>query len=158
MSDEIRSRTAALTGLRRELAARGFGRKAPGRVVIELAVHVALAVGGLIVFFASDSVLLRIAGLLVSTVGSMGVGTNTHTSSHYATSDHRWVNEAAMGDLTMTYDHVIESTSTGCRLTESVVVTGPQADDVAVMLREPLAALFVQTTARVAWLAEVTTS
>ena len=94
MSDEIRSRGAALTALRRELTARGFGRKATGRVVIELAVHVVLAVGGLVVFFASDNLAVRIIGLLVSTVGSMGVGTNTHTSSHYATSERRWVNEA----------------------------------------------------------------
>ena len=70
----------------------------------------------------------------------------------------RWVNEATMGDLTMTYDHVIEDTPTGCRLTESLVVTGPQAEEVAAMLREPLAALFVQTTARVARLAEASTS
>ena len=94
MSDEIRSRGAALTALRRELTARGFGRKATGRVVIELAVHVVLAVGGLVVFFASDNLAVRIIGLLVSTAGSTGVGTNTHTSSHYATSERRWVNEA----------------------------------------------------------------
>ena len=93
MSDEIPSRTPALTALRRELTARGFGRKAPGRVITELAVHVVLAVGGLVVFFVSDNLVLRIAGLLVSTAGSTGVGTNTHTSSHYATSDRRWVNE-----------------------------------------------------------------
>jgi len=93
VSDEIPSRTPALTALRRELTARGFGRKAPGRVITELAVHVVLAVGGLVVFFVSDNLVLRIAGLLVSTAGSTGVGTNTHTSSHYATSDRRWVNE-----------------------------------------------------------------
>jgi linoleoyl-CoA desaturase len=94
VSDEIRSRGAALTALRRELTARGFGRKATGRVLIELAVHVVLGVGGLIVFFASNNLAVRIIGLLVSTAGSMGVGTNTHTSSHYATSERRWVNEA----------------------------------------------------------------
>lgn len=32
-------------------------------------------------------------GLLISTFGTLGVTTNTHTHSHYATSDHRWVNE-----------------------------------------------------------------
>ena len=56
--------------------------------------HVVLAVGGLVVFFASENLAVRIIGLLVSTAGSMGVGTNTHTSSHYATSERRWVNEA----------------------------------------------------------------
>ncbi len=37
---------------------------------------------------------VRVLGILISTFGCMGVGTNTHTSTHYGTSDKRWVNEA----------------------------------------------------------------
>ena len=94
MSDEGRSRTVALTALRRELTNKGFGRKPTAHVVTQLAVHVGLAVAGLILFFASDHLALKVAGMLISTAGSTGVGTNTHTSSHYATSERRWVNEA----------------------------------------------------------------
>lgn len=83
-----------LAALRRELSAHGFDRKPTARVLLELAVHVSVACGGLIVFLLAESLLARIAGLLVSTAGSTGVGTNTHTSSHYATSERRWVNEA----------------------------------------------------------------
>ena len=31
--------------------------------------------------------------MIVSTAASLGVATNTHTSSHYATSEKRWLNE-----------------------------------------------------------------
>jgi linoleoyl-CoA desaturase len=94
VSDDSRSRAAAVSALRRDLATRGFSSKPTGRILLELASHVLLAVGGLVVFFVSDHLLVRIAGLLISTLGSTGVGTNTHTSSHYATSETRWVNEA----------------------------------------------------------------
>ena len=83
-----------MTALRRELTNKGFGRKPTAHVVTQLAVHVGLAVAGLILFFASDHLALKVAGMLISTAGSTGVGTNTHTSSHYATSERRWVNEA----------------------------------------------------------------
>ena len=94
MSDEGRSRTVALTALRRELTNKGFGRKPTAHVVISWPSTSVLAVGGLMLFFASDNLALKVAGMLISTAGSTGVGTNTHTSSHYATSERRWVNEA----------------------------------------------------------------
>jgi fatty acid desaturase len=36
---------------------------------------------------------VRVLGILISAFGCMGVGTNTHTSTHYGTSDKRWVNQ-----------------------------------------------------------------
>jgi hypothetical protein len=35
-----------------------------------------------------------VVGIFRVTVGCLGVGTNTHTSTHHGTSDNRWVNEA----------------------------------------------------------------
>jgi fatty acid desaturase len=84
---------ASLTALRREFAARGWYRKPTGRIVFELLVHLMLAVGGILVFLGSDNLLIRACGMVISTAGSIGVGTNTHTSSHYATSNKRWLNE-----------------------------------------------------------------
>ena len=84
----------ALAELRRQFAAHGFDQKATGRIIGQLLWHVTLAVGGIVLYFSTDSVLLRIVGLLLSTAGATGVGTNTHTSSHFATSNRRWVNEA----------------------------------------------------------------
>ena len=83
-----------ITELRREFARRGWDRKATNRLVLQLLAHVAIAVAGIVVFMMSRNPAVRLAGILVSTLGSMGVGTNTHTSSHFATSDRRWVNEA----------------------------------------------------------------
>jgi len=82
-----------LKELRSELKACGYFKKKPGRIVVELILHVTLALGGIAVFVTADSMLVRIVALLVSSLGSMGVGTNTHTSSHYGTSRRRWVNE-----------------------------------------------------------------
>jgi len=83
-----------ITELRREFARRGWDRKATNRVLLELLTHVAVAVVGIVVFMLCRNPTVRLAGILLSTLGSMGVGTNTHTSSHYATSERRWVNEA----------------------------------------------------------------
>jgi len=84
----------AVAELRREFGRRGWYRKATGRIVFELLIHVAIAVAGILMFLACRNPVLRVFGLLISTFGSMGVGTNTHTSTHYGTSDKRWVNEA----------------------------------------------------------------
>jgi len=83
-----------LSALRNELKQRGWYQKKPGRILLELAYHLTLSLGGIYLFVASDSLLIRICGILISTVGSMSVGTNTHTSSHHGTSTKKWVNDA----------------------------------------------------------------
>jgi linoleoyl-CoA desaturase len=84
----------AFKELRAEFARRGWYRKATGRILLELLIHGTLAVTGIVISLSCHNLPLRLLGILVSTFGSMGVGTNTHTSTHYATSDRRWVNEA----------------------------------------------------------------
>src|SRR5271169_6442303 len=88
------STVEAVKELRAEFARRGWYEKATGRIVLELLIHGVLAIAGVIVFFACQNLALKVFGILLSTYGTMGVGTNTHTSTHYATSDRRWVNEA----------------------------------------------------------------
>jgi fatty acid desaturase len=83
-----------LHSLRNELKRRGWYQKKPGRILLELAYHLTLSLGGIAVFVMADSWILRICGILVSTVGSMSVGTNTHTASHHGTSTKKWVNDA----------------------------------------------------------------
>jgi fatty acid desaturase len=82
-----------LADLRREIAVRGWNRKATSRIIGELLLHISLSLAGVTVFVLSDNWLARVCGLALVVVGSMGVGTNTHTASHHATSDKRWVNE-----------------------------------------------------------------
>ena len=82
----------AVTELPENSPAAAGTRKATGRIVFELLIHVALALGGIAVFMTLHNPALQVLGLLISTFGCMGVG--THTSTHYATSDKRWANEA----------------------------------------------------------------
>jgi fatty acid desaturase len=84
--DEIASIRAAFN-------ARGWNRKATLRVLSELLLHIAVAGAGLALFLRAEGLWLRALGFLVLTVGTTGVATNTHTSSHGATSDRRWVND-----------------------------------------------------------------
>jgi len=84
----------AFAELRQEFGRRGWDRKATGRILFELVIHAAIAVAGIILFLSVHHPALRALALLISAFGTMGVGTNTHTSSHYGTSNKRWVNEA----------------------------------------------------------------
>ncbi|MEZ4448013.1 MAG: acyl-CoA desaturase [Nannocystaceae bacterium] len=82
-----------LSELRAEFNARGWTRKATGAVLGELAVHVTLTLGGYLVFLLAESTWISLLGMLVSIYGTLGVSTNTHTSTHGGTSEKRWVNE-----------------------------------------------------------------
>jgi len=82
-----------LEELRRLFAAKGWYRKASRRVLLELAGHVGLTVGGLIVLSTSETFPWSIAGFAIALLGSLGVVTNTHTSSHGATSEAAWLND-----------------------------------------------------------------
>jgi hypothetical protein len=84
---------AALAELRKEFTVRGWHRKATTRVVSGLLLNFAIALAGIYIFVLYDDLLVRVCAMILSTAGSMGVATNTHTSSHYATSEKRWVNE-----------------------------------------------------------------
>lgn len=85
---------AGLQKLREELHARGFGAKPTGRMLTELLVHVTLSLGGIALFLTFKHWSAQMLAMLVSTLGSMGVGSNSHTSSHGATSEKPWVNQA----------------------------------------------------------------
>ena len=87
------SAMADFKALQQEFNRRGWCRKPAARVLLELALDLLLALGGIALFIASHSIWVRAAAILVSTVGSIAVGTNAHTSSHYAASSKKWVNE-----------------------------------------------------------------
>lgn len=83
-----------LAPLRNEFKARGWLQNRPKRVMLELALHVAMALGGIALFLWAEHMALRLLGLCISTLGSVGVGTNTHTATHFAASRNRLLNEA----------------------------------------------------------------
>ena len=89
----VTSSTAAIQELRREFARRGWCRKATGRILLELLLNLTVATAGAAVLFTTPQPLIRAAALVLVVAGSMGVATNTHNSSHYATSRKMWLNE-----------------------------------------------------------------
>lgn len=85
--------TVSLAELRKEIKARGWHRKAPFRILSELVGNLTVALSGIWIFVVYDDPVTCICAIVLSTAGSIGVATNTHTSSHYATSDKRRLNE-----------------------------------------------------------------
>lgn len=83
-----------LASLRKEFKALGWQKKRPGRIMAELALHVGIALGGIALFLWAHHPALRFLGLCISTLGSVGVGTNTHTATHFAASHNRFLNES----------------------------------------------------------------
>jgi linoleoyl-CoA desaturase len=101
-----------LGALRKEFQSRNWHRKATGSVVRELIVHTAFAIFGAVIAYQATSTAMYILGIIVSAYGTLGVSTNTHTSTHFATSDSRRVNRMLAGygyplfnGLSMTYWH-----------------------------------------------------
>ena len=88
------SQIDALRDLRSDLRKRGLFKRPTARLIAELLVHVVVLFAGVGWSLAADSLWLKMAGLVVATMGAMGIGTNTHTSSHAATSDRKWLNDA----------------------------------------------------------------
>ena len=83
----------SLTPLKREILRQGWDRKPTSRLLLELLGHLVVALAGLVLAVTAPNLPVLVCGLVVSTLGSMGVATNSHTSAHYATSDRRWLNE-----------------------------------------------------------------
>lgn len=79
--------------LHEAVRARGLDRKPTGRIVAELCTHLLLGLGGIALFLVAEHPLLAAFAMLLSTAGSLGVGSNTHTASHGAASERPWVNQ-----------------------------------------------------------------
>jgi linoleoyl-CoA desaturase len=84
----------SLSELYQDLKVRGLTGRTPGRVLAELAFHLGSTAAGIGLFLLADHMALRAFGLLAMTAGLLGVSTNSHTSSHNATSKKLWVNKA----------------------------------------------------------------
>src|SRR5690349_9170300 len=83
---------SALTTLNRQFVANGWHVKATGRIVAELALHVGLMLGGIALLVAVDNLWVDLFAIYGMTMGSLGVATNSHSASHFAASNRRWVN------------------------------------------------------------------
>jgi len=79
---------------RAALREQGLLKREPVRVLIELGVHISVAMLALFLILTNEHILLRLFSMLTFSTALMGISTNTHTSSHFATSKHTWRNEA----------------------------------------------------------------
>ena len=86
-------RDSSVRELRADLQKRGCYEKHTARILFDLSISALMAAGGLVVYLAASGSVARTCGLIVWTAGSIGIGTNTQNSSHYATAKKRWVNE-----------------------------------------------------------------
>lgn len=73
---------------------RGWLERAPGRMMAELAFHVATHLGGMALFIMTDNLWLRIAAAWIFAYGALGIATHTHTSSHNASTNSMRFNRA----------------------------------------------------------------
>lgn len=80
------------TTLAAELKRQGWFRKATGRLMMEFAFHLATFVFGIVIAVNASSAWIWMGGVAISAIGATGISTNTHSSAHFATSDHRWLN------------------------------------------------------------------
>ena len=78
--------------LRRELRRQGLFRKDPVGVLSLLALHSTLFVAGLTLFLIDERIAVKVAATVIWGYGLTGIASNTHSSSHYATSERRWLN------------------------------------------------------------------
>ena len=72
--------------LGRWLRAQGWYKPATGRILLELGLHLTLYLGGLALAVNTENLVVKVLAYLVSVAGALGITTNSHTSSHYATS------------------------------------------------------------------------
>lgn len=83
-----------LRAFRRRLAAEGYWRRTPGRIIGELGIFVAATLVGVTLLLVSDNLLVEGLAMWLVTLAGMGVSTNAHTASHNTASNSRLVNEA----------------------------------------------------------------
>ena len=81
----------SISSLRQKIKTFGWHRKATRKIIFELILHLIVAFGGIVIVITSNNFSIQVLGMLLSTIGSLGVSTNTHTSSHYATSERKWL-------------------------------------------------------------------
>lgn len=88
-SSEDQSKAKAFKEFREHLVAQGFYECRTFRVILEMVAFVAITLLGIAVIITFDELLLDAGGMLLVTVGSLGVSTNTHMWSHGASSRNR---------------------------------------------------------------------
>jgi linoleoyl-CoA desaturase len=85
---------AAYRDLAQLVRERGFMVKRQGLIMTQLAVGIAIHLGAIALFIAIPNIWVRIVALYLMTYGGLSIATNTHTSSHNASTRHSGFNKA----------------------------------------------------------------
>src|SRR4051794_6216007 len=76
--------TKSVHALQKEFRRRGWHRPATTIILGQFAIVLTMMIGGLAVFAFAPSILAKIVGMIISTMGALGVSTQAHTASHGA--------------------------------------------------------------------------
>ncbi len=87
-----KNKARAFREFRNMLEAKGFYEYRTGRVVAEMVAFVMITLLGITVVIVFEPIYIDALGMLLVTIGSMGVSTNTHMWSHGACSKNRKLN------------------------------------------------------------------
>lgn len=79
--------------LTHEIKRRGLYQRDVKRVFIELIAHILITIVGIALFIAFENTPSRVFSALIIASGLLGIGTHTHNSSHYASTEKKSVDD-----------------------------------------------------------------
>ncbi|MEY3785915.1 MAG: hypothetical protein RLZ75_120 [Pseudomonadota bacterium] len=78
---------SSLSALKKEIKARGLYKKDTKIVLIHLLLHTIFTAIGIILFIVSPNIVVTLLATVFLLVGLLGIGTHTHNSAHYASTN-----------------------------------------------------------------------
>ncbi|MDO9167975.1 MAG: fatty acid desaturase [Methylobacter sp.] len=78
---------SSISALKKEIKARGLYKKDTKIVLLHLCVHCIFTAAGIALFILSTHLLLTLLATALLLVGLLGIGTHTHNSAHYASTN-----------------------------------------------------------------------
>lgn len=78
---------SSISALKKEIKARGLYKKDTTIVLLHLCLHLIFTAAGIVLFILSTHFLLTILATVLLLVGLLGIGTHTHNSAHYASTN-----------------------------------------------------------------------
>ncbi len=81
-----------MSWLKKEIKRRGYYRKQPGRMVAERLSFILVQLVGIVGYWFTDHLGLKVIAMLLFTAGTLGGAAHTHTASHQGLFRTRWLN------------------------------------------------------------------
>ncbi len=92
---------SSISALKKEIKARGLYKKDTKIVLLHLFLHVVFTAAGIALFIGSSTAWLTVIATVLLLVGLLGIGTHTHNSAHYASTNSKKLDDvlAYVGDV-----------------------------------------------------------